>query len=70
MCLKAGTLKPRTGKRKKEFKVDTTEWSFIIEVSTGTFTIEVITTGEKLGEIVLGEDVKLNGKEPTMSEEV
>ena len=52
----------------KEFKVDTTEWSFIIEGSTGTFTIEVITTGEKLGEIVLGENVKLNGKELTMGE--
>ena len=52
----------------KEFKVDTTEWSFIIEGSTGTFTIEVVTTGEKLGEIVLGENVKLNGKELTMGE--
>ena len=52
----------------KEFKVDTTAWSFIIEGSTGTFQIEVITTGEKLGEIVLGENVKLNGKELTMGE--
>ena len=52
----------------KEFKVDTTAWSFIIEGSTGTFAIEVITTGEKLGEIVLGKDVKLNGKELTMGE--
>lgn len=52
----------------KEFKVDTTEWSFIIEGSTGTFSIEVITTGEKLGEIVLGENVKLNGKELSMGE--
>ena len=52
----------------KEFKVDTTQWSFIIEGSTGTFAIEVVTTGEKLGEIVLGENVKLNGKELTMGE--
>ena len=52
----------------KEFKVDTAQWSFIIEGSTGTFAIEVITTGEKLGEIVLGENVKLNGKELTMGE--
>ena len=52
----------------KEFKVDTTAWSFVIEGSTGTFTIEVITTGEKLGEIVLGENVKLNGKGLTMGE--
>ena len=52
----------------KEFKVDTAQWSFIIEGSTGTFVIEVITTGEKLGEIVLGENVKLNGKELTMGE--
>ena len=50
----------------KEFKVDTTQWSFIVEGSTGTFQIEVVTTGEKLGEIVLGENVKLNGKELTM----
>ena len=52
----------------KEFKVDTTQWSFIVEGSTGTFQIEVITTGEKLGEIVLGENVKLNGKELTLGE--
>ena len=52
----------------KEFKVDTTAWSFIIEGSTGTFSIEVITTGEKLGEIYLGENVKLNGKGLTMGE--
>ena len=52
----------------KEFKVDTTAWSFVFEGSTGTFIIEVITTGEKLGEIVLGENVKLNGKELAMGE--
>ena len=52
----------------KEFKVDTTKWSFVIEGSTGTFTIEVVTTGEKLGEIFLGEDVKLNGRELAMGE--
>ena len=52
----------------KEFKVDTTAWSFVFEGSTGTFIIEVITTGEKLGEIVLGENVKLNGKELTLGE--
>ena len=52
----------------KEFKVDTTQWSFIVEGSTGTFAIEVITTGEKLGQIVLGENVKLNGRELTMGE--
>ena len=52
----------------KEFKVDTTQWSFIVEGSTGTFQIEVITTGEKLGQIVLGENVKLNGKELTLGE--
>ena len=52
----------------KEFKVDTTAWSFVFEGSTGTFIIEVITTGEKLGEIVLGENVKLNGRELAMGE--
>ena len=52
----------------KEFKVDTTDWTFIVEGSTGTFEIEVITTGERLGQIVLGENVKLNGKELTLGE--
>lgn len=52
----------------KEFKVDTTQWSFIFEGSSGTFAIEVVTTGERLGEIVLGENVKLNGKELAMGE--
>ena len=50
----------------KEFKVDTAQWSFIIEGSTGTFQIEVITSGEKLCELVLGENVKLNGMELTL----
>lgn len=52
----------------KEFVVDTSSWSFEIEGSTGTFQVEVITTGEKIGEIVLGEDVLINGKNLTMGE--
>lgn len=52
----------------KDFKVDVSDWSFVIEGATGTFRISVITTGEKEGEIVLGEAVKLNGIELTMHE--
>ena len=52
----------------KEFNVDTTGWTFVIEGATGSFVLEVITTGEKLGVIVLGENVKLNGKELVMGE--
>ena len=47
----------------KEFKVDTTQWSFVIEGSTGTFAIEVVTTGEADGEYRLGELGHLNGKD-------
>lgn len=52
----------------KEFKIDTTDWSIVIEGSTGTFQLEVITTGEKLGVVYTGEDVLLNGKNLTLGE--
>ena len=52
----------------KEFKFDPSDWSFIIEGSTGTLTVYVISTGEKAGEIVLGEDVMINGTELAMGE--
>ena len=52
----------------KEFAVDTSNWSFEIEGATGTFTLEVITTGEKVGEITLGQNVLINGKHLTMGE--
>ena len=52
----------------KEFVVDTSNWSFVVEGATGTFQIEVITTGEKVGEIYLGGNVLLNGKNLTMGE--
>lgn len=52
----------------KEFKVDTDKWSFVVEGSIGTIEITVITTGEKIGEVVLGEDVHVNGKELKMVE--
>ena len=43
----------------KEFndKVDPSKFSILIEGATGSFLIETVTTGEKSGEIVLGEDV-------------
>lgn len=54
----------------KEFndKVDASKFSIIIEGSTGVFLIETVTTGEKSGEIVLGEDVALNGTKLDMGE--
>ena len=52
----------------KDFKVDTSGWSFIVEGSTGTLRITVITTGEEEGEIVLGKAVNLNGLELLMGE--
>ena len=53
----------------KEFndKVDASKFSIIIEGSTGVFLIETVTTGEKSGEIVLGEDVALNGTKLDMA---
>ena len=45
----------------KEFKFDSSGWSFIVEGSTGTLNVYVISTGEKAGEIVLGENVLING---------
>lgn len=52
----------------KDFKVDVSDWTFVIEGSTGTLRVTVITTGEKEGEIILGEAVKLNGIELKLSE--
>lgn len=52
----------------KEFTVDTDGWSFVVEGATGTFQIEVITTGEKVGEVFLGKNILLNGKNLTLGE--
>lgn len=52
----------------KEMKLDTSAFSFIIEGSTGTLRITVITTGEEEGVIVLGEETQLNGFEIEMHE--
>ena len=47
----------------KEFqsKIDPSNFSFLIEGAAGTFLIETITTGEKSGEVVMDEDLFLNG---------
>ena len=47
----------------KEFKVDASTWSFIFGNEVINFLLESITTGEVLGEIVLGEDVFINGRD-------
>ena len=52
----------------KEFKIDTSGWTIIVEGSTGVFQLEVVTTGERLGEVVTGKDVLLNGKNLTLGE--
>jgi len=46
----------------KELMPDTTGWSYTVEGSTsGTLSVSSITTGEMIGEIVVGEDVDING---------
>ena len=45
----------------KEMKPNTDDWHFTVEGSTGTLVINSISTGEKTGEVVLGEDVNING---------
>ena len=45
----------------KEMTIDTSNWSFTVEGSTGNLVINSISTGEKVGEIVIGEDVNING---------
>jgi len=46
----------------KEMKPDTTNWSFAVEgASSDTLNISTITTGEVVGEIVVGENIDLNG---------
>ncbi len=52
----------------KEFKVDVSTWSFLFGNETVNFILESITTGETLGEIVLGEDVFINGRDIELAE--
>ena len=46
----------------KKFFVDTRGWTFTIEGSTGSFSIESISTGEEMNVIFGNEDVLINGK--------
>ena len=52
----------------KEFKLDTSGWNIIVEGSMGEFQLEVVTTGERLGEVVTGKNVLINGKNLTLGE--
>jgi len=46
----------------KELAPDTRDWSFTVEGSaSSTVTVSSITTGEVIGEIVVGENIALNG---------
>lgn len=53
----------------KQMKLDSGKFSFIIEGTTGTLRVTVITTGEEEGVIVLGEDVQFNGFDLEMGPE-
>jgi len=41
--------------------VDTSGWSFTVEGSTGSLNVQSITTGEAMGEVVIGEAIDFNG---------
>lgn len=45
----------------KQLKIDTSDWTILIEGSNGAFSINVVSTGEKSGEVLVGEDIHLNG---------
>ena len=45
----------------KKMKIDTSNWSITVEGSSGTIDIRTISTGEKTSEVVIGEDVNING---------
>lgn len=45
----------------KKLKLDTSDWTILIEGSNGAFSINVVSTGEKSGEVVVGEEVHING---------
>ena len=53
----------------KEMQPDTSGWSFALEgASSDTLNVTTVTTGEVIGEIVVGEDVDFNGFGLTMGE--
>ena len=45
----------------KEFDIDTSDWSFVIEGSVGSIVVNVVTTGEAVGVVRSGEDIIING---------
>lgn len=45
----------------KEGAIDTTGWSFTVEGATEGLDVTTITTGEILGEVVIGEAIDING---------
>lgn len=45
----------------KEFDIDTSDWSFVIEGSVGSIVVNVVTTGEAVGFVRSGEDIMING---------
>lgn len=49
----------------KEFDVDTSGWTFVIEGATGNLVISVVTTGEEVDVVRSGEDIMINGRHLT-----
>jgi len=47
----------------KEGRVDTSDWSFTVEGATGSLDIQSVTTGEVMGEVVIGEAIDFNGSD-------
>lgn len=45
----------------KDLRLDTSDWTISVEGSTGNINVNAISTGEKTGEIVVGEAVGING---------
>ena len=45
----------------KKLKLDTSDWNVMIEGTSGALAINGISTGEESGQIVIGEDVGING---------
>jgi len=47
----------------KDGKVDASGWSFTIEGATGSLDVQSVTTGEVMGEVVIGEAIDFNGSD-------
>ena len=58
---KTNTTNVAVARMLKEFDVDTSGWTFVIEGATGNLVISVVTTGEEVDVVRSGEDIMING---------